>query len=321
MLLDIVILIVGLALILYGANFLTDGSAALAQRFNISEFVIGLTIVAIGTSMPEFVVSTLSAFQGNSDVAIGNVIGSNIFNTLAILGITSLLTPVALTKTNIKWDIPMGIFASFVLLIMTSDVFLGDGTIDMIGRGEGILLLFCFAGFMAYSFLTAKNIPEAGIPENTPIKKKNGWVISAMIIGGLAGLIFGGNIFLDSAISIARAAGIKDATIAITLMAGGTSLPELAASTVSAIKGRSQLALGNVVGSNISNIFLVLGASATISPLTLGDITTGDMLVMVGCSILLLITAYTFKQKKIDRIEGIIFLLIFLAYMAWVVNR
>lgn len=321
MFLDIVILLIGLGLILYGANILTDGSAALAQKFNISEFVIGLTIVAIGTSMPELVVSAISAFQGNSDVAIGNIIGSNIFNTFAILGITALIAPVTLTKNNITRDIPIGIFASITLLIMTSDVFLGDGETDIIGRGEGIFLIFFFIAFMAYSFLTAKNIPETELSESFETKKKNGWLISIMIVGGLAGLIFGGNLFLDSAISIARAAGIKDATIAITLMAGGTSFPELAASTVSAIKGKSQLALGNIVGSNISNIFLVLGTSAIISPLTLGDITSFDVLVLVGSSILLLVAAYTFKKKRIDRIEGSIFLIFFLAYMIWVVNR
>ena len=321
MLLDIVILIAGLCLILYGANILTDGSAALAQKFNISEFVIGLTIVAIGTSMPELVVSAISSFQGNSDVSIGNIVGSNIFNTFAILGITALITPISLTNNNIKRDIPIGIFASIALLIMASDVFLGDGTTDIISRCEGIFLLFFFIVFMTYSFLTAKNIPETETSANTEVKKKNGWLIGLMIIGGLAGLIFGGNLFLDSAISIAKTAGIKDATIAITLMAGGTSLPELAASTVSAIKGKSQLALGNVVGSNISNIFLVLGTSAVISPLTLGDITPLDMLVLVGSSVLLLITAYTFKKKQIARIEGIIFILLFFAYMIWVVNR
>ncbi len=321
MFLDIVILIAGLGLILYGANILTDGSAALAQKFNISEFVIGLTIVAIGTSMPELVVSAISAFQGNSDVAIGNIVGSNIFNTFAILGVTALIAPISLTKNNIKQDIPIGIFASVALLVMTSDVFLGDGVTNIISRSEGIFLFFFFIVFMIYSFLTAKNIPETKTPENTEIKKKNGWLIGIMIIGGLTGLIFGGNLFLDSAISIAKAAGIKDATIAITLMAGGTSLPELAASTVSAIKGRSQLALGNVVGSNISNIFLVLGTSAVISPLTLGDISSWDMLVLVGSSVLLLITAYTFKKKQIARIEGAILILLFFIYMIWVVNR
>lgn len=321
MFLDIVLLIVGLALILFGANILTDGSAALAQRFKISEFVIGLTIVAIGTSMPELVVSSMSAFNGNSDVAIGNIVGSNIFNTFAILGITALIAPVGLTKSNIRIDIPIGIFAAMVLLIMVSDSFLGDAEFDIISRSEGIFLLMFFVFFMVYSFMSAKNMPENTDSAESQTVKKNGWLITAMIIGGLCGLIFGGNLFLNSGISIARAAGIKEATIAITLMAGGTSLPELAASTVSAIKGKSQLALGNVVGSNISNIFLVLGTSAIISPLTLGDIMPADMLILLGTSILLLGTAYTFKKKQIDRIEGGIFILLFIAYMTWVINR
>ena len=305
---DILLLIVGLGLILAGANFLTDGSAAVAQRFRVPEFIIGLTIVAVGTSTPELVVSVLSAAAGNSDVAIGNVVGSNLFNVFLILGVCALIRPLPLTRSNIRRDIPFGMAASLVLLAVTSDRLICAGAADRIGRIDGIVTI-----------RTTKR-PEA-VPADAGAKKPAAlWLAVVMIAGGLAGLIFGGDMFLKSATEIARRLGISESVIAITLVAGGTSLPELASSVVSLLKGKSEMALGNVIGSNIANILLILGVSATIRPLTMGGITTTDILMVVLSSLLLLLTAFTFRRKQIDRWEGAIFLMIYVAYIWYLIR-
>lgn len=316
---NVILLIVGLVLILVGANYLTDGSAALARRFNISEFIVGLTIVAIGTSTPELVVSVISALHGSGDMAIGNVTGSNLFNGLLILGITTLIRPVPLTSDNIKKDIPLGILASIVLLVVCCDVLLGSDLRNNIGRDEGIILLLLFVIFISYTIFSAKapEVEEAA-EEQKPMPI---WLMLIMIVGGLAALVFGGNLFQTSAVEVARALGVSESMIAITLLAGGTSLPELAASAVSALKGKSEMAMGNVLGSNISNIFLVLGASATITPLSLGGITMVDLLTVLGASILLWITAFSFKRNKIDRPEAVILILAYIAYIWYMVTH
>ena len=316
---NVILLIVGLVLILVGANYLTDGSAALARRFNISEFIVGLTIVAIGTSTPELVVSVISALHGSGEMAIGNVTGSNLFNGLLILGISTLIRPVPLTSDNIKKDIPLGILASIVLLVVCCDVLLGSDLRNNIGRDEGIILLLLFVIFISYTIFSAKapEVEEAA-EEQKPMPI---WLMLIMIVGGLAGLVFGGNLFQTSAVEVARSLGVSESMIAITLLAGGTSLPELAASAVSAFKGKSEMAMGNVLGSNISNIFLVLGASATITPLSLGGITMVDLLTVLGASILLWITAFSFKRNKIDRPEAVILIVAYIAYIWYMVTH
>ena len=312
---DILLLIVGLGLILAGANFLTDGSAAVAQRFRVPEFIIGLTIVAVGTSTPELVVSVLSAAAGNSDVAIGNVVGSNLFNVFLILGVCALIRPLPLTRSNIRRDIPFGMAASLILLAVTSDRLICAGAADRIGRIDGIVMV---ALYIALMWFTKR--PEA-VPADAGAKKPAAlWLAVVMIAGGLAGLIFGGDMFLKSATEIARRLGISESVIAITLVAGGTSLPELASSVVSLLKGKSEMALGNVIGSNIANILLILGVSATIRPLTMGGITTTDILMVVLSSLLLLLTAFTFRRKQIDRWEGAIFLMIYVAYIWYLIR-
>ena len=327
---DILLLLVGLGLILGGANFLTDGSAAVAQRFRVPEFIIGLTIVAVGTSMPELVVSVLSAAAGNSDVAIGNVVGSNIFNVFVILGICALIRPLVLTKENIRRDIPFGMAASLVLQAVTSDRLVCAGATDRIGRPDGIVMLALYIGLMWYMIHTTKrqrSIPGATTGMNVPVSGaalKNGAQhaegTKKPIALWLAGLVFGGEMFLKSATAIARTLGISESVIAITLVAGGTSLPELASSVVSLLKGKAEMALGNVIGSNIANILLILGISATIHPLTMGGITLTDILVVVLSSLLLFMAAFTFRSKKLDRWEGAIFLAIYIAYIWYLVR-
>lgn len=319
---DIILLLVGLGLILAGANFLTDGSAAVAKRFRVPEFIIGLTVVAVGTSTPELVVSLLSALAGKSDVAVGNVVGSNIFNVFVILGICALIRPLRLTGANIRRDIPFGMGAALLLFVFSSDRLLRLGAADRIGRVEGIVMLALYIGLMAYTIRTTSRPAAEAAPESSAATKPRQalWLSLLMIAGGLAGLIFGGEMFLDHATALARKLGVSESVIAITLVAGGTSLPELASSIIAILKGKTALALGNVLGSNIANILLILGTSATIHPLTMGGITVWDMLMVVLSAFLLLVTAFTFRRRSIDRWEGAIFLAIYIAYIAWLIK-
>lgn len=431
---DILLLLLGLGLILAGANFLTDGSAALAQRFRVSEFVIGLTIVAVGTSTPELVVSVLSAIGGQSDVAIGNVVGSNIFNVFVILGLCALVRPLPLSRGNVRRDIPVGLGASLLLLAFTLPHLSATGHLDRIGRVEGIVMLLLYAGLTLWMIRAAQraasllhpaprpastrsrrqgadelppepaaagpatpeamradgpdntlrsaattpegpsaapsngNTPSGSVPkaagaiQPAPATRSAGpetagsdgsgetrgsrgtdgaqrtdgaarhpatvgrprkalWLLAAMIVGGLAGLVLGGELFLRSATRIARHLGVSESVIAITLVAGGTSLPELASSLVSVLKGKPDMALGNIVGSNIANILLILGLSATIRPLAPGGITLPDILMVVLSSLLLLLTAFTFRRRTIDRWEGALFLAIYGGYLGWLLAR
>lgn len=327
---DILLLIVGLGLILAGANFLTDGSAALAQRFRVPEFIVGLTVVAIGTSTPELVVSVLSAIAGKSDVAIGNVVGSNLFNVFVILGICALVRPLPLTAGNVRRDIPFGMAASLLLLAMASDHLFCRDAADRLGRIDGAVMLLLYVALTVYTVRSAARTATAApvsVPASTPAdaakpakRPMAGWLIAVMIVGGLAGLIAGGEMFLRSATAIARRLGVAESVIAITLVAGGTSLPELASSLVSLFKGKVDLALGNVLGSNVANILLILGLSATIHPLSLGGITVWDLLMVVLSSVLLFLTAFTFRRKTIDRWEGAIFLAIYIAYIVYLIR-
>ena len=321
MILNITFIIIGLALLLFGANILTDGASAVAKRFHLSEFVIGLTIVALGTSAPELIVSVLSAIEGQGDVAIGNILGSNLFNILIILGVTSLIMPLNVESNTLKKDIPFGLLSTVVLGICACDMLFESGAGGVISHSEGWLLLCFFGIFMAYTILSAKT-GQPG-PEPSPDKKKEKplWLNIAMIAGGLTGLIFGGELFLKHAAMLARTLGVSESVIAITLMAGGTSLPELVSCIVAALRGKPQMALGNVIGSNIANIFLILGISASITPLSLGNILPSDMLVLIGASLLLFITAFTFKKRQIDRIEGILFILLYIGYIYWLLKR
>lgn len=352
---DVVLLLLGLALILGGANFLTDGAAALAQRFRVPEFVIGLTIVAVGTSAPELVVSALSAAAGKSDVAIGNVVGSNLFNLFVIVGLCALVRPLALTRENIRRDIPFGMLGSLLLFAVTSDRLLHLGTEDRIGRAEGMVMLLLYVAFVGYTVrqagrdgradggsgrsgagANADAVPEAGAKMRLKKRMKRSpdeasgrearsrmrlGVAALCILGGLGGLIFGGELFLDSATRIARQLGVSERVIAITLVAGGTSLPELASSLVSLAKGRAAMALGNVLGSNIANILLILGLGAAIRPLSMGGMAPADILMVVASSLLLFATAFTFRRRVVDRAEGLIFLAIYAAYIWYLIAK
>lgn len=308
------ILIAGLVLILMGANWLVDGASSIAKKTGMSEFIIGLTIVGIGTSTPEMVVSFISSIQGKPDMAVGNVIGSNILNTFLILGTTALICPLAISRESLKRDLPLNILVTALLILLgLKYTIFGFGS-NTLTRLDGALLLTLFAAYM-WLLLRSKNQQQA--ETESDIKVTSTWKSIFFIILGLGSLIFGGRIFVNSASNIAEYYNWPQKVIALTIMAGGTSLPELATSVVAAIKGRGQMALGNVLGSNIFNILLILGGSALIHPLSFSSMTPVDLgAVMIG-AIFMLTSAYTFKTNKLDRFEAVILLLLEAGYMTW----
>lgn len=312
---DYILLIVGLVLLTYGANLLTKGCVGLAARFRVPEFIVGLTVMAVGTSMPELTVSALSAIGGSSDMAIGNVTGSNLFNTLIILGICAIIRPMVFTRENIRRDIPICIAASALLLVMA--LYIGEP--NGIGRVEGLILLALYILFIIYSIRSAKqDAPdlENGADDGKQTETTMGWgKILFFIVVGLAGLIYGGNLCLDSATAIARAWGVSEAIIAITIIAAGTSLPELASSIAAIANGKLSLALGNVIGSNVANILLILGLSGSIQPLTMGGITPLDMWMVAGSAVLMLLSALAIGQRRITRVEGLLYLAVYVTYV------
>ena len=310
----IIWLLVGLGLIVLGADWLVEGASSIARRAGVSEFVIGLTIVGFGTSCPELVVSLTGALEGNADIAVGNVVGSNIFNVLFILGLTALLCPVTMTEGNRKKDIPVALLVTVLLLAVGLNRTLwGIGPADSLSRWEGALFLAIFAAYIAHSFVTGKPTEENAAETGS----RKLWLAVLMVLAGLAGLIFGGNLFVDSATGLARTLGVSDKFIAVTILAGGTSLPELATSLVAALKGRNGLALGNILGSNVFNILLILGSSALITPLSLASVTRVDATVLTLSMVLLLLWAYTGRRERIDRWEGALMLLLFGAYYTY----
>lgn len=316
MVLQIFILLAGLLLILFGANWLVDGSSSIAKRFGISEFVIGLTIVGIGTSTPEMVVSFLSSFQGKADMAIGNIVGSNIFNTMMILGVTALISPLVITKSNLKKDIPLNIIVTVLLIILGMNFTLFGKGQDQLSRIDGAILLAVFAWYIWTSFRS--DAGDSG-EDGESIKAYKTGISVLLIVAGLAGLIIGGRLFVNSATELAKMFGVSDKFIAITVMAAGTSMPELATCVVAALKGRGQLALGNVLGSNISNILLILGGAALINPLSFTGMTPVDLGAVLLSALFILTSAYLFKKRQLDRFEGAILLLMEVGYMWYLI--
>ena len=316
MIADILLFIVGLALILSGANALTDGASSIAKRMKVSELVIGLTIVAFGTSAPELAVSAISAIKGNGDIALGNVVGSNIFNTLMIIGCTVLVRPLKVSRLLIKKEIPLCILASFVLILLCADA--TEGCVaGGLSRTDGLVLLCFMAIFLSHTFSIAageqQNASESGIKE-MPL-----WRAILFSIGGLLFLIAGGESFVRGASGLARALGASESLIAVTIVAGGTSLPELATSVVAALKGRSEMAVGNVVGSNLFNIFLILGLSSTISPIKLAGIGAIDLGMVLLSSIVLWFVGVFYKERTITRAEGTLMIALYVAYTLYLI--
>lgn len=314
---EYIILIISLVGIILGADFLVAGAVSIARKFKVSDFVIGAAIVGIGTSMPELVVSFIGALKGNADIAIGNVVGSNIFNILGILGITALFFPIAINKENMKFEIPLCIGVSIILMLFAFNFF--NENIACISRSDGALLLIMFIGFMWYSFhrdkqnaTTSTTSSEETTEEKTPL-----WLAIIKVLGGLAVLITSCDFFVDNAVQVAKSFGVSDAIISLTLIACGTSLPELAASVAAAIKKNTQLALGNIIGSNIFNITLILGVSSQVMPLTSVGITYIDYIVMIAATILTLLFGF---KGKIGRLSGAFMFICFVIYNIYLIN-
>ena len=312
---DYLILVVGLVLLTVGADWLTKGCVGMAARFRVPEFVVGLTVMAVGTSMPELTVSAMSALNGSSDMAIGNVTGSNLFNTLIILGICALIKPLVFTKEIIRRDILVCIGASLLLAAFTLYI----GAERCISRWEGMVLLSLYVISTIYAIRTGRNDKadaEAGATDGSGEEVNMGWgKVMMFIVIGLVGLIFGGNLCLNSATAIARAWGVSEAIIAVTVVATGTSLPELASSMAAVVSNKPSLAIGNVIGSNIANILLILGVCGSITPLTMGGISPLDIWMVVASAFILLLSALVVGVKRITRVEGAVYLAIYVGYV------
>lgn len=299
---DILLIVVGVALVLFGADKLTEGASALARRMNVPEIVIGLTIVAAGTSAPELFVSIVSALKGTPDMAIGNVVGSNTMNAMLIVGCAAMVAPMAISPSTVKKDIPFSVLASLALIVLALDSFLG--------RIDGIILLAGFAAFMVYTLMQAKTGSSEAVKESSPV-----WKNLLFVVFGLAGLVVGSNLFVDSASNVALSLGISEGVVGLTIVAGGTSLPELATSVVAARKGQSAIAIGNVIGSNVFNILLILGLTATISPLEIEGITTIDMAVMLLS--VALVWFFSRTRYTVERWEGAVLVGGYMLYLGW----
>lgn len=311
---NLILLLIGLGLVVLGADWLVNGASSIARRAGISEFVIGLTIVGFGTSCPELVVSLTGAIEGNSDISVGNVIGSNIFNALFILGLTALVLPVGMTDKNRRIDIPITLVVTFLLVVLGIT---GSMSGPVISRWEGVVMLLVFSAYLLYCFKSDSKDEFSETQQATLSFPK----AIALTLTGLAGLIFGGDLFVDSATALARQIGVSDKFIAVTILAGGTSLPELATSLTAAIRGKEQLALGNILGSNVFNAMLILGLSSIITPLSFASMTVVDIAALILSSVLLLIWAYTGSRNRIDRWEGAAMLLCYVAYNVFLFSR
>lgn len=309
MILNVLFILVGIVLVLWGADRLTDGAVAVAEKMKMPQIVIGLTIVAMGTSMPEFCVSLVSALKGTTDLAVGNIVGSNIFNTLLIVGVSAWVAPMTILKSTVRKDIPFALFASVILLIMCL-----DGNISRLDAG---ILFVLFLVFMYVTLKGAKTKDDDTTAKTDSIednkKPMAAWLSIVWIIVGLACLIGGSNLFVEGATKVAEHIGVSEAVIGLTIVAGGTSLPELATSVVSARKGNSGIAIGNVLGSNVFNILAILGVTGVITPMHLQGITMLDLSMMVFST--LLVWLFSFTKYKIARWEGIVLTIVFIGYM------
>ena len=302
MIFDILFIVLGVALVLYGADKLTEGASALARKMNVPEIIIGLTIVAAGTSAPELFVSLVSALNDTPDMAVGNVVGSNTMNCMLIVGCAAMVAPMIISPSTVKKDIPFSVLASVLLILVAFDRF--------VSRLDGIILLIGFAVFMTYTLMQVKKGSSETVKESSPV-----WKNILYLVFGLAGLVIGSNLFVDSASDVALTLGISEGVVGLTIVAGGTSLPELATSVVAARKGQSAIAIGNVIGSNVFNILLILGLTSTISPMEIEGITTIDMAVMLLSVILVWLFSRT--RYTVERWEGAVLVLGYLAYLAW----
>ncbi|MGM1055521.1 MAG: calcium/sodium antiporter [Bacteroidota bacterium] len=318
MLIPILLLIAGLTILIFGANYMVEGASALAKKFNISNLAIGLTVVAFGTSAPELVVNTFAAVQGHQDIVFGNVLGSNNFNLFIILGITGLITPLVVQSSTAWKEIPISFVAILVLFILVNDILIFNSESSVLGRIDGAILLIFFGLFLFYVYKQLKNDPSE-TEELIKVPALSNLKMSIYIIAGLGGLVYGGHLVVNNAIEIAESFGISQKIIGLTVVAAGTSLPELATSIVAAIKKNADIAVGNIIGSNIFNLFLILGASSMLKPIGFDPNFNMDIYVLAGGTIFLILAMFTGKRRILDRWESLILLLFYLGYTTYLV--
>lgn len=314
MILELVFMTLGLVLLVKGADFLVEGASSFAKKKNVSDLAIGLTIVAFGTSAPELVVNLIAAADGHEDIAFGNIIGSNNFNLLAILGLAGLITPLVVQTSTVWKEIPMSLGAAILLLLLANNFFLGNTL--QVSRIDGLILLICFGLFLYYVYKQMRKFPETAEVE---AKQMSNLKVAAYVVLGLLGLIFGGRLVVSAAMDIAVGLGMSQKIIGLTIVAAGTSLPELATSVLAAFKKKSDIAVGNVIGSNIFNIFFILGLSAVVRPLPYDLVFNRDLFLLVGGTIFLFATMFLFGKKKLDRWEAAILLSGFVLYTVFLI--
>lgn len=312
MYISIVLLIAGFLLLIVGANWLVTGATVLAKRFNVSDLVIGLTIVAFGTSAPELIVSVIASSDALPDIAFGNVIGSNIFNLFVILGITGLIAPLKVQSETVKMEIPISFLAALLLLFLSNNFF--NNTPAVLSRIDGIILLICFGCFLYYVFRMLPGSQSVNVSKNAEINVKM-YKIVLLLAAGLSSLVIGGNLMLQNAVEIAQTLGVSEKIIGLTIVAAGTSLPELATSVVAAIRKNNDIAVGNIIGSNIFNILMILGLSAVVRPLPFDNNFNMDILLLLVGTVLLLLAMFTGKKRSLDRWEALLFLGIYGGYL------
>ncbi|UII31615.1 calcium/sodium antiporter [Fulvivirga ulvae] len=318
LLLHSALIIIGFVLLIKGAGALVGGASSLAKKFNISELAIGLTIVALGTSAPELVVNIISGTEGHSDVVFGNIIGSNIFNLFLILGVSGTIYPLVVQRNTVLKELPFSLFITLLLFYLINDTMFDKGPSDQLNFIDSVILTVLFGLFLAYVFFSMKSSPEG---DESNIKIYGGLSTTLRILGGLAGLIFGGKLVVDNAVDVARVFDVSEKLIGLTIIAAGTSLPELATSAVAAYKKQADIAIGNVIGSNIFNILFVLGITGLITPLKYDPALNIDIYILLGGAVLLLLFMFTINKKKLDRWEALLYLLTFIGYMVFLFMR
>jgi cation:H+ antiporter len=317
MFLAITLLLVGFVILIKGADFLVNGSSSVAKRYNVSNLAIGLTVVAFGTSTPELLVNIMSSVKGYNDAAFGNIIGSNTFNLLFILGISGLIYPLVVHRNTVSFEVPLSLIAAVILFVLVNDVLLFGSSENLLSRWDAFILLIFFGFFMFYIARTMKSAPDT--EEGGPVKIYNVWTSVFFIVIGLAMLVGGGSLVVDNAVAIAHHYGLSEKLIGLTILAAGTSLPELATSAVAAYRKNTDIAIGNVVGSNIFNIFFILGVTGILRPTPYNPIMNFDLYVLGGSTILLMIFMFTLNQRKLDRWEALLMLLSYIAYTVFLI--
>lgn len=320
MFLTITLLLAGFAILIKGADFLVNGASSAAKRYNISNLAIGLTVVAFGTSTPEFIVSVMASLNGQNDAAFGNIIGSNNFNLLFILGISGLIYPLAVQRNTVKYEVPLSLLAAVVLYLLVNDVMLWGGTENSMSRFDAVVFMLFFIAFMLYIYRTMKNASDFGDNSGPQIKMYSTSMAIGLVILGLVMLVGGGKLVVDSAIDIAYHFGLSEKLIGLTILAAGTSLPELATSAMAAYRKNTDIAIGNVIGSNIFNIFFILGAAGMIRETPFNDAMNFDLYVLMASTVVLMIFMFTLNARKLDRWEAFLLLASYVAYTVFLVS-